>query len=158
MVLISILNYNLIKLPQYFTKTVTVAENYREYEVVKGIQYGFIELTKFRARKPNLENKLDQWLVFIDNKNEELVKMVTEKNPMIEKAEKKRKYLTGKAAEERIQELREKAEFDENTAYHAGKKIGEKRGEKKGKKKERIKTAMAMIKDNLGVETIMKWV
>ena len=55
-------------------KTVTVAENYREYEVVKGIQFGFIELSKFRAKKPDLDNKLNQWLTFIDNNDKELVK------------------------------------------------------------------------------------
>ena len=142
-------------------KTVTVAENYREYEVVKGIQFGFIELSKFRAKKPDLDNKLNQWLTFIDNNDKELVKMVTERNPIIEKAEQKRKYLTGKAAEERIQELREKAEFDENSAYAAGKEIGEKKGvrigRKEGKQDGLMQTAKAMIKDNLSVESIVKY-
>ena len=58
--------------------------------------------------------------------------MVTEKNKIIAKAEEKRKYLTGEAERERLQELREKAEFDEATAYSAGKAKGEKRGEKRG--------------------------
>ena len=47
--------------------------------------------------------------------------MVTEKNKIIAKAEEKRKYLTGEAERERLQELREKAEFDEATAYAVGK-------------------------------------
>ena len=98
-ILINILNYNLIKLPEYYTKTKTVAENYNEYELIKGIKYGFIELTKFRKTKPNLDNKLDQWLIFLDNKNKEMLKMVTEKNKIIAKAEEKRQYLTGKEIE-----------------------------------------------------------
>ena len=132
-ILINILNYNLIKLPEYYTKTKTVAEKYNEYELIKGVKYCFIELTKFRKTKPNLDNKLDQWLIFIDNKNKEVLKMVTEKNKIIAKAEEKRKYLTGEAERERLQELREKAEFDEATAYAAGKAKGEKRGIKLGK-------------------------
>lgn len=83
--------------------------------------------------------------------------MVTEKNAVIEKAEKKRKYLTGKAAEERLQELREKAEFDENSAYAAGKEIGERKGEKRGRKLGLQKTAIAMLKDNVSVDIIKKY-
>jgi len=60
--------------------------------------------------------------------------MVTEKNKIIAKAEEKRQYLTGDAERERLQELREKAEFDEASAYEAGRKIGEKYGQKIGKK------------------------
>lgn len=152
-IMINILNYPMLDLPQYYTKTVTVAENYREYEVVKGIQYGFIELAKFRKKKPDINNKLDQWLIFIENNNKELIKMIEERNPIIKKAESKRKYLTGKAAEERLQELREKAEFDENTAYAAGKEIGEKRGQKN----KAIKIAREMLKDNISIEKIVKY-
>ena len=156
-ILINILNYNLIKLPEYYTKTKTVAENYNEYELIKGIKYGFIELTKFRKTKPNLENKLEQWLIFIDNKEKELLKMVTEKNKVIAKAEEKRKYLTGDAERERIQELREKAEFDEATAYVAGKEFGEKRGRILGKEQVRKETARSMLKDNLDKKMIVKY-
>ena len=156
-ILVNILNYNLIKLPEYYTKTKTVAEKYNEYELIKGVKYCFIELTKFRKTKPNLDNKLDQWLIFIDNKNKEVLKMVTEKNKIIAKAEEKRKYLTGEAERERLQELREKAEFDEATAYAAGKAKGEKRGEKRGIRITLIKTARNMLKDNLDINMIIKY-
>ena len=163
-ILINILNYNLIKLPEYYTKTKTVAEKYNEYELIKGIKYGFIELPKFRRTKPNLDNKLDQWLIFIDNKKKELLQMVTEKNKIIAKAEEKRKYLTGEAERERLQELREKAEFDEATAYAAGKAKGEKRGEargerrgiKIGRKTTLIETAKNMLKNNIDISLIQK--
>ena len=164
-ILINILNYNLIKLPEYYTKTKTVAENYNEYELIKGIKYGFIELTKFRKAKPNLDNKLDQWLIFIDNKKKETLKMVTEKNKIIAKAEEKRQYLTGDAERERLQELREKAEFDEATAYAAGKiqgekygqKIGEKLGKQYGRKEMSIETARVMLKDKWDKKLIIKY-
>ena len=159
-ILINILNYNLIRLPAYYTKTKTVAENYNEYELIKGIKYGFIELPKFRKTKPDLENKLDQWLIFIDNKNEEMLKMVTEKNKIIAKAEEKRKYLTGNAERERLQELREKAEFDEATAYEAGKIRGEKRGinigKQIGEKQGILETAKNMLKNNIDIALIQK--
>ena len=74
--------------------------------------------------------------------------MVTEKNKIIAKAEEKRKYLTGEAERERLQELREKAEFDEATAYAAGKAKGEKRF---------LKTARNMLKDNMDINMIIKY-
>ena len=155
-ILINILNYNLIKLPEYYTKTKTVAEKYNEYELIKGIKYGFIELPKFRKTKPNLDNKLDQWLIFIDNKKKELLQMVTEKNKIIAKAEEKRKYLTGEAERERLQELREKAEFDEATAYAEGKERGEKIGERRGSKRGKRETAKNLLRCNVQKEIIMK--
>ena len=155
-ILINILNYNLIELPEYYTKTKTVAEKYNEYELIKGIKYGFIELPKFRKTKPNLDNKLDQWLIFIDNKKKELLKMVTEKNKIIAKAEEKRKYLTGEAERERLQELREKAEFDEATAYAEGKERGEKIGERRGSKRGKRETAKNLLRCNVQKEIIMK--
>ena len=91
--------------------------------------------------------------------------MVTEKNKIIAKAEEKRKYLTGEAERERLQELREKAEFDEATAYAAGKAKGEKRGIKLGKaigeqrgiKITLLKTARNMLKDNMDINMIIKY-
>ena len=87
--------------------------------------------------------------------------MVTEKNKIIAKAEEKRKYLTGEAERERLQELREKAEFDEATAYAAGKAKGEKRGEARGIKIGRdttlIETAKNMLKDKMDKQSIIKY-
>ena len=75
--------------------------------------------------------------------------MVTEKNKIIAKAEEKRQYLTGDAEQERLQELREKAEFDEAAAYEAGEIRGEKRGRKE--------TARCMLKDQLDKRLIIKY-
>ena len=87
--------------------------------------------------------------------------MITEKNKIIAKAEEKRKYLTGEAERERLQELREKAEFDEATAYAAGKAKGEKRGEKRGikigRKTTLIETAQNMLKDKMDKQSIIKY-
>ena len=95
--------------------------------------------------------------------------MAIEKNKMIAKAEEKRKYLTGEAAERRWQELREKAEFDEATAYEAGKEegeakglkmgatIGENIGMKRGRKEMSLETARNMLKDNLDKKMIIKY-
>ena len=74
-ILINILDYNMLEVPEYYTKTVTVSENHREYEVIKDITYYFIELPKFRKSKPKLANELEGWLAIIDDKDGGLVKM-----------------------------------------------------------------------------------
>lgn len=68
-ILINILNYNLLKLPDYATKSVTVADKHRDYIITDDITYWFIELPKFRKSKPRLANALEGWLALIDDKD-----------------------------------------------------------------------------------------
>ena len=79
--------------------------------------------------------------------------MAIEKNELVKKAQKDYEYLTGDAATRRLQELREKAILDENSAYETGKLRGKAIGEKQGLKR----AAMAMIKNNEKRETIIKY-
>ena len=79
--------------------------------------------------------------------------MIKEKNPIIAKAEAKRKYLTGKAAEERLQELIEKGRRDEVAIMDRGIEIGEERG----KHETLTETARKMLKDNLNKNIIIKY-
>ena len=125
---ISILNYNITKLNKYYSDTVTVDSEYRHYEIIDGIKYHFIELPKFREQIHVPETKFEQWLAFMDYENKEMVKMAIEKNELVKKAQKDYEYLTGDAATRRLQELREKAILDENSAYATGEKRGEARG------------------------------
>ena len=173
---ISILNYEMTRLKKYCTDTVTVENEYRNYEMIKGIKYFFIELPKFRKQIQVPETKLEQWLAFIDYENKELINMAIEKNELVKKAQKDYEYLTGDAATRRLQELREKAILDENSAYETGVKRGKKEGErigevrgrklgeahgkaigeKNGLKRGQIEIAKNMIKNNIKREMISK--
>ena len=82
--------------------------------------------------------------------------MIKEKNPIIAKAEAKRKYLTGKAAEERIQELIEKGRRDEVAIMDRGIEIGEERGRKEGKQETLVKTTIEMLRNNISIQLIIK--
>ena len=127
---ISILNYEMTQLDKYCLDSVTVDSEFREYELVKGMKYYFIELPKFRRKTKTLETKLEQWLAFLDYEYREMVKMAIKKNELIEKAQQEYDYLTGDAAVRRLQELREKAILDENSAYETGKERGQAIGER----------------------------
>ena len=173
---ISILNYEMTRLNKYCSDTVTVENEYRNYEMIKGIKYFFIELPKFRKQIQVPETKLEQWLAFIDYENKELINMAIEKNELVKKAQRDYEYLTGDAATRRLQELREKAILDENSAYATGIKRGKKEGERigeargeargekrgikigeaRGKREGKIEIAMAMLKNNVNRDIIEK--
>ena len=154
---ISILNYEMTRLKKYCTDTVTVENEYRNYEMIKGIKYFFIELPKFRKQIQVPETKLEQWLAFIDYENKEMVNMAIARNKLVEKAQKDYEYLTGDAATRRLEELREKAIYDEYFAYERGEEKGEARGKIIGEKQGKIKTAIEMMKDDVKLEIIEKY-
>ena len=145
---ISILNYNMLDTKEYSTDTVIVDSKYRKYIIIEGIKFYFIELPKFRKQVKDPKTKLEQWLAFIDYESEEMLNMAIARNKLVAKAQKDYEYLTGDAATRRLEELREKAIYDEYFAYEKG----EERGIKRGK----IETAIELIKNKVSREIIEK--
>ena len=80
--------------------------------------------------------------------------MIKERNKIFKEAEEDLKYLTGEEEERRLQDLREKWEFDRisetNYAREEGEKIGERRGMEIGEKNI-IKT---LLKNNMSPKEI----
>ena len=76
--------------------------------------------------------------------------MAEKKNEIIRKAKKEMNYLTGEAAERRMQELRERWEMDYNSD------IGEaiEKGIKKGKTEEKEKIIINLLNMNMDIEKI----
>ena len=154
---ISILNYNILETEEYSTDTVIVDSKYRKYIIIEGIKFYFIELPKFREQVKEPKTKLEQWLAFIDYESEEMVNMAIARNKLVAKAQKDYEYLTGDAATRRLEELREKAIYDEYFAYERGEEKGEARGKIIGEKQGKIKTAIEMMKDDVKLEIIEKY-
>ena len=110
----------------------------------------------------NIDNKIEQWLLFIDDEEKELVKMAEEKNQTLQKAREKMNYLTGDAAVRRLAELREIWELDYNSdinyAREKGEKSGLKRGRREGraegKKEEKKEIAKKLLKLQMPIEQI----
>ena len=162
-ILINILGYNMFKkYDEYIHKTAIVLDEHREEIVIDNIEWWFIELPKFRKMHKDINNKIDQWLLFIDDEEKELVKMAEEKNQTLQKAREKMNYLTGDAAVRRLAELREKWELDYNSdinyAKDEGRKEGRaeglKEGEKKGKKEKSAEIAKKLLKLQMPIEQI----
>ena len=165
-IMINILDYEMLGFDEYISKTVIVLDKHREYEVLKGIKWYFIELPKFRKINPNMNEKINQWLAFIDDYDRGKVEVAEKKNKTIEKARIEMNYLTGDAEVQRLAELREKWDMDYtsgiNHARKEGKAEGIKEGEEKGiikgkaegKEESQKQIATEMLKKKMSIELI----
>ncbi len=151
-ILINILGYNMLEVPEYHTKTVTVAENHREYEVINEVTYHFIELPKFRKSKPKLATELECWLALIDSDDRGLIEMAKEKSKIIKEANKEVEEILSDGAIKEINYYYEKWSRDDADA----RQYAYKKGEKQGEKKAIIEMAKEMKKNGMDIETISK--
>ena len=145
--MVNILDYELFGFKEYISKTEIVLKEHKDYEAIKGMQWYFIELPKFRASNPDMGDKVNQWLALIDSEDRGLLKMAEEKNKTIKEAKKEVEYLTGDEEVKRLAELREKWEMDRNS------EIGQAR--KEGILERNIEIAKNMLKRKFKIEDII---
>ena len=50
-IIIAILDYSFLDVPEYVTRTVRVADKHREYEINNNVEYHYIEIEKFRRKE-----------------------------------------------------------------------------------------------------------
>ena len=171
-IMINILGYNMFEHEDYISKSAIVLDKHREYEIMDNVKWYFIELPKFRKYNPDMNEKINQWLAFIDDENKEMVKVAEEKNKTLKKARKEIDYLTGDAALRRLAELREKWEFEYKVSMSNAKKMGMERGIKQGmqeglekgiqegktegEKAANLKTAKKLLEMNLPINQIIE--
>ena len=132
--------------------------------MLTGLKWYFIELPKFRKQNPDMNEKINQWLVFIDDYNKEMVKVAEEKNDKLKKARIEMNYLTGDAEVRRLAELREKWEMDRISAINHATRKGEERRRKKterkngkieGAKEKSIEIAKKLLEMGMTIEQII---
>ena len=148
-IMINILGYNLLEFDEYISETVIVLDKHRDYEMLNGIKWYFIELPKFRKQRPDMNKKIKQWISFIDDFDEGAVKMAESKNKILKKARQEMNYLTGDAAVRRLEELKEKWEMD----YVSSMNYAEKKGKEEKKKEIAKKLKNKKIDDEIIRET-----
>ena len=152
-IMINILGYNMFKdIEDYVSRTAIVLDNHREYEVIDDVQWYFIELPKFRKQNPDMDDKVNQWLALIDGEREELVEMAVSKNKVVEKAIFDTGYLTGKAAEKRMAELREKWDGE----YRISMNYAKNQGISQGITKNRKEIAKRMLERKMNIQDIIE--
>ncbi len=140
-IIIAILDYEFIELPEYVTETVRVAAEHRDYELNNSVKYYYIELSKFRKQNPDMTNPLNQWLSFLDMERGDLLEMASKENKNVKKAMENYEVLTGDAEVKRLAEIRLMSKLEEKSALlterEAGREEGIKEGETKGIKRGR---------------------
>ena len=112
-IMINILDFKLFKETEdYINESVIVLKNHREREIMDNQKWYFIELPKFRKQNIDIEDRLQQWLLFIDDVNKGGIKMAENKSKVLKEARKEVTYLTGDEEIKRLAELREKWEME----------------------------------------------
>ena len=147
-IIIAILDYSFIELPEYFIKTKRVIEGYSEYELNNEVEYYYIELDKFREARPDMKKPLNRWLAFIDMEKEELLEMAKKESKVIRDAITGYEVLTGEANLKRLEEVRflDSLERGDAMAFER----------KEGKKEKAKEIAKKMLMKKMPIEDIIE--
>jgi len=151
-ILITILDYKINENEDYITNTMTVLQQNKEIGIQTKIKRYFIELPKIKKEKVDMENELEQWLIYISGREKEMIKMAIEKNKMIREIDEQVYYLQGEEAEARMQELRDKWDY----TYMLGMASAREEGEIEGKREGKIDIAKKLLKMKIEKNIIMQ--
>lgn len=102
------------------------------------------------------ENKLKEWLSFLENPESEEVLYYMKNNENIKSAKEKLNTLSEDERVRRLAELREKAIMDEKEAKYTGYTEGREEGRKQGKEATKKEIAKKMKEEKIGTEIIVK--
>lgn len=128
---INILCYDLFEEGPYH-ETGRLKREYNNETVTDKMEIHYIQLPKFIKEKKGTQTKLEQWMQFLCQKNEEEVKLAMEKNREIKKANDEYELLTGKEYERRLAYLIDKTRKDYNTLMKGAKIEGLEMGKREG--------------------------
>ena len=162
-IVIFITNYNFLKRNSYhsvgkmkFDETLKeeyVEMGYTEEEQIasKYIEFHYLELPKYKKKEPSKFTKLDQWMcVFTQRKGEMM--LAEKENKEIKKAMNTLDFISADPKERERHNSILMAERNRLASEHNFFEAGIEEGIEKNK----IKTAKAMLKENIPIETIMK--
>ena len=149
-IIIAILDYSFIKLPEYITETVRVVKEQREYEINNDVKYYYIELEKFRKENPDMTRTINHWLSFLDMERGELLEMACEKNDKVKKAVENYEVLTGDEEVKRLSEIRLMSNLEEKSALHCARE----EGKEQGRKEKQIEIAKKLKEQKMPIKQI----
>ena len=166
-IVIFITNYNFLKRNSYhsvgkmkFDETLKeeyVEMGYEEEDQIasKYIEFHYIELPKYKRKEPSKFTKLDQWMC-IFTQNEEGIEMAEKENKEIKRAIDTLDFISEDPKERERHNSIVMAEYNRLTSEHNFFEAGVEEGIEKGKKEGILKTAKAMLEENIPIEIIMK--
>lgn len=152
---INILDFNYLPLKDFHNKY-RMKNTQHDHELTDVFEINFIELPK--APKKDCNNLKELWMLFLSAETEEVLNMLSNESPVLEKAVKKLLYVS---ADEKLRyelDMREKAELDYwsamKTNYIKGLTEGEARGEARGEANKAYRAAMRALQRGVTPEDI----
>jgi predicted transposase/invertase (TIGR01784 family) len=112
---INILDFNFIELEKFNTVFHLWEDTNKDCKLTDVLEIRFLELPKFRKKKPDLNKPLERWMIFIEDSPEEVLEMAKKAEPAIARAEEILKQLGSFDEIRRYYEAREIAIHDEIT-------------------------------------------
>ncbi len=155
-IVIGILNFDYFKdIEKYHTVWRMTEEDEKE-KVLDDFELHFIELPKFMRSKIDMDDKLSQWLVFLNHERKELVEMAIKKNLTVEEAMAIYDELEADEALQYKIYLRRKFILDNNNLWRTRIEEGRQEGKQEGLKEERKKIIKSMKKSGMPNEEIAR--
>ena len=162
-IIIAILDYSFIDLPEYINRTERVIKGHPEYKLNNEVEYIYIELDKYRKSNPDMEKEINQWLAFLDMERGDLLKMA-KNNKVVKEAIEEYEEMTDEELNKKIAEIKlfndlehgDALAFERRIGEELGRKIGEEQGKKIGEKSANIKTAKYLLSINMPIKQIEK--
>ena len=153
-IIIAILDYSFIELPEYITETVRVAKEHREYEINNDVKYYYIELEKFRKQNPDMTKRINQWSAFLDMERRDLLEMACKENDKVKRAVENYEVLTGDEEVKRLAEIRLMSKLEEKSALDWAREDGQKEGREQGKKEKQKEIAKKLKEQRMPIKQI----
>ena len=145
----------------YHSKWKIIEEKQRKLILTQHLEIHIIEIPKkYKKMENDKENKLKEWLSFLENPESEEVLYYMKNNENIKSAKEKLNTLSEDERVRRLAELREKAIMDEKeakyTGYTEGRREGREEGRKQGKEATKKEIAKKMKEEKIGTEIIVE--
>ena len=146
-IIIAILDYSFIDLPEYINRTERVIKGHPEYKLNNEVEYIYIELDKYRKSNPDMEKEINQWLAFLDMERGDLLKMA-KNNKVVKEAIEEYEEMTDEELNKKIAEIKLFNDLEHGDALAFERRIGEKSAN--------IKTAKYLLSINMPINQIEK--
>ena len=153
---INILNYDIFPKVERFHTTFHIREDEQGFILTDRLEIHFIELDKFRSLKDErkITDSLHQWLMFLDEKDEEILEVLKMSNPAIDRAEKILEWLSADEETLVTYRLREQSLHEQASMIADAREEGIKEGIKEGEIKGKIVTAKAALMKGIEINLV----
>ena len=157
-VTINVLDYQFLPEQEKYHSQYSLYEKSTHHQLNRDLEIHFLELPKWRAYPRKDKNRLDKWVNYLSNSNEEESEEIAMSEPVIRKALTAEEIFLKQDKERYLYEMREKALWDELSqlegAREDGIQIGIKQGIQQGIEQRNVEIASRLLAKGYSPEDI----